>query len=124
MTLDLDPIRARLAAATPGPWERVPAIVSDTRPADCYDIWAADDWLCANIHHTDAALIANAPADMAALLAEVERLRETVAHVRGVAESWRDGFGPGSHVEGVMGRQVVSVDHATSTILAALDGAS
>ena len=82
MTLDLDPIRARLAAATPGPWERMPAEVSDTRPADCYDVWGGDDWLCASVHHTNADLIAHAPADLAALVAEVERLRETVQRVR------------------------------------------
>lgn len=52
--LDLEPIRARLAAATPGltyPFANWPL-----RP-------------------NDAALIANAPADLAAVVAEVERLR-------------------------------------------------
>jgi hypothetical protein len=49
--LDLDPIKARLAAATPGPW-----------------VYSCND----------AYLIANAPTDLAALVAEVERLRAAI----------------------------------------------
>lgn len=78
--LDLDPIRARLAAATPGPW---------------YSEWVPDDdWIvvygqphgayvcpevCTLTDDADAEFIAHAPADIAALLAEVERLREQLA---------------------------------------------
>ena len=93
MTLDLDPIRARLAAATPGPWEYRPFTEID--PDGAFDLAhvVADDpddpagdqvSVCASIMRPDADLIANAPTDMAALVAEVERLRVAVWRVREV----------------------------------------
>lgn len=92
--LDLDPIKARLQAATPGPWMR------DKWKADI-DIVRQVDWTpcgaeghndCAvaqTIHPadvaavglghdraiTDAEFIAHTPTDIAALVSEVERLR-------------------------------------------------
>lgn len=74
--LDLNPIKARLAAAAPGPWE-----CSRERPDHTGDhvvceatfdvrrVASAGRWV-------NALLIANAPGDLAALVAEVERLRE------------------------------------------------
>jgi hypothetical protein len=84
MTPDLEAIKARLAAATPGPW--------------IYDEWYGTEdggWAAIGPHHEagegecdepdgepherakrDGALIAHAPTDLAALVAEVERLRE------------------------------------------------
>jgi len=55
MNIDLDAIKARLDAATSGPW------------------WTDDT------AEMDAVLIAHAPGDLAALVAEVERLRERIA---------------------------------------------
>lgn len=77
-----DAIRARLAAATPGPWH-----VSN----DGLKVWLAvcvvgqrrlilpqaDSILLAH-GKPDAEFIAHAPADMRALLAEVERLRNAL----------------------------------------------
>ena len=75
-------IRARLDAATPGLWEREndgtgSTITSDTRGiGQAFNI----NW------RNDADLIANAPADLAWLLDENERLAVTVARVEQVAE--------------------------------------
>lgn len=73
--LDLEPIKARLAAATPGPWE------SDIYPG-------SENWVYVGgvrgpgpslelgaDSSGDAEFITNAPTDIAALVAEVERLR-------------------------------------------------
>ena len=77
----IDEIRDRLDKATPGPWE------ATYEPSDRWTSitgQAHDDggrWLlcpevatCEGEGHTDADLIANAPADLAWLLGEVERL--------------------------------------------------
>ena len=80
MTLYLDPIRARLAAATPGPWEvdecsdeTTVIVAGSDLTIICSELWQGWEGT------QDAALIANAPADLAALLAEVERLRTELA---------------------------------------------
>ncbi len=84
-TLDLEPIKARLAAATPGPWGfhvlpqpvgiTVATIHSEQGPRET--CWTVD--LPPEIGgmgtEKDAEFIANAPEDIAALVAEVERLR-------------------------------------------------
>ncbi len=56
ITLDIEAIRARLAAATPGPWNHA-------------------SWQLGQINFADADLIGYAPTDIVALLAEVARLR-------------------------------------------------
>ena len=105
--LDLDPIRARLAAATPGPWENdgggevgqhwsspqpLASIVSTevSCMAYCYGGSAAGV-----IRDEDADFIAHAPTDIAALLAEVERLRKHISIIErrccdGCVEGCRD----------------------------------
>ena len=84
-TLDLEPIKERLAAATPGPWDfhvlpqsvgiTVATIHSEQGPRET--CWTAD--LPPEIGgmgtEKDAEFIAHAPEDIAALVAEVERLR-------------------------------------------------
>ena len=55
-------IESRLAAATPGPW------------------FAYRDGLAAFIREADLTVIANAPTDLADLVAEVRRLRGNCAH--------------------------------------------
>jgi ribosomal protein S15P/S13E len=112
--LNLDEIKARLAAATPGPWRwyinkrsrdiRLEAehsgrlIVMDfvrwgmqcaqprfrTQPHDLMTEYSD----C--VPHADAGLIAHAPTDIAALIGEVEQLRETIAHYQAdVANNYR-----------------------------------
>jgi len=76
----LTEIRARLAAATPGPWH----VFRDSIVASAW-VNRGDDPICEVVTDandrspdqgdTDARLIANAPTDLADLLAEVQRLR-------------------------------------------------
>ena len=85
--IDLDAIKARLAAATPGPW-RVSRQNIDERPGtsevcdlvnDCWVIVEHNDL---GRYEDDADLIAHAPADIAGLVAEVERLRGEIERLR------------------------------------------
>lgn len=89
--LNLTPIQARLAAATPGPW--------DTRRSEQprHDTWSVTicqaeggagvvTWHARTAvprHEGNIALIANAPQDIADLLAEVKRLRQIEAAAKG-----------------------------------------
>ena len=67
----LDKIKARLAAATPGPWVLAPDRESITQTSHLTrDVWTIPRT------HEDMELIAHAPSDLAALIAEVERLRQ------------------------------------------------
>jgi hypothetical protein len=69
----LDAIKSRLAAATSGPWVQAPnKALSD---AVCIDGYDGKVQVCRMWKGGNATLIANAPTDIAALLAEVERLR-------------------------------------------------
>lgn len=67
--LDLDPMKERVDKATPGPWTnkryRVGTVATDWTVGTCNGL-------------NDAELIAHAPTDLAALIAEVERLRAQV----------------------------------------------
>ena len=89
-TLDLEPIKERLAAATPGPWrvwhDPDPSKVRSTavETAWCYGDIEGDTELITDYLPTgaDAEMIANAPEDIAALISEVERLREQVEAVK------------------------------------------
>lgn len=72
--LDLESIKARLAAAIPGPWESGRS-VEGLLGIYCLSAAFRLAWLDGS-RETDADLIANAPADIAALIAEVERLRD------------------------------------------------
>lgn len=86
MTMDLGAIKARLAAATPGPWrspwESDDEYATFTGPdgAQVVDVTYYDGSRIV-VSEANAALIANAPTDLAALVAEVERLRRKAAHV-------------------------------------------
>lgn len=107
----IDEIRERLDKATPGPWAfaSAPAEESDETPADylagaltgdgpLFVVWvpstegnpggyvltaATGDGPHAS---QDADLIANAPADLAWCLGEIERLQEALA------QAWQEGF--------------------------------
>lgn len=85
-TLHIEAIRKRLEAATPGPWinrpygviQRVPSA-----PEDGYIVLWDDEARSKGLGTENFDLIANAPEDIAFLLAEVERLRELgVEHIR------------------------------------------
>ena len=82
---DLTPIKARLDAATPGPW----AVVDDLAVTAAPEVGGDDSCLSIVIpaiveftpRAADAEFIAHAPTDIAALVAEVERLQEQLADV-------------------------------------------
>jgi len=98
--MDLEPIKSRLAAATPGPWR---AQEFDSYPGDegsaivggysvglvAYavrpDFGAASGYDEAQCDR-DATFIAHAPTDVAALIAEVERLRGQIDAVKKIHE--------------------------------------
>ena len=68
----INEIKARLKAATPGPWDdKLTAVYKD-----CTAIR-----ICGDFHHfkTDAAFIANAPSDISYLLSEIEQLERESA---------------------------------------------
>lgn len=86
MTLDLDPIKAREAAATPGPWGESPkqpdAVISlapgaTRRGTFDYDYGGA--FIGESMLRADRAFVCAARTDVPALLAEVERLRAQLA---------------------------------------------
>lgn len=79
LTLNIAPIKARLAAVSPGEWG------ASYRPEGSTTVWrheaGAGRFTVAEVCSWDrrrenAEFIANAPADIAALLAEIERLRD------------------------------------------------
>lgn len=85
--LDLQPIKARLAAATPGPWEcsrEHPDLAGDhivLEPMfDVRRIASVSKWV-------NTLLITHAPSDLAALVAEVERLQALVEKLQRSAGS-------------------------------------
>lgn len=80
--INLEEIKGRLAAATPGHWMHGHCHMAhwvDTKP----DLTVME--ICdveSDNAYADAELIANAPADIAALIAEVERLQAQIGVVR------------------------------------------
>ena len=87
--LDKDAIKARLEAATPGPWREgrhVGVVVCDTRTFryesledEARDVEYYGGYpICESALSKDRDLIAHAPTDIADLLAEVERLEATL----------------------------------------------
>ena len=75
---DIAAIRARLAAATPGPWRLVEVVTGMFNIVGVLSSWNKTPCVSA----ADAALISHAPADLAALCGEVEELRKTLGSVR------------------------------------------
>lgn len=105
--LDLDPIKDRLAKATPGPWavdtakwdpddHSAPDLVirHDGDPSVCNPLYArnvarcypgdADMDTASGQEQRDTRFIANAPSDIAALVAEVEALRRVLVFADGM----------------------------------------
>jgi hypothetical protein len=83
MSLDLEAIRRRCEAATPGPWSVEEDWTAEVR---------SPSGLIAKViyprHLLDAEFIAAAREDVPALLAEVERLTAAVAERQGMVEHW------------------------------------
>ena len=73
--LDIEAIKGRLNDATPGPWKATYPInrkkASITQVKEDADGWSVH--IC-DVLKEDAELIANAPTDLAACVAEIERL--------------------------------------------------
>ena len=96
-TLDLEPIKERVAAATPGPWEAVgrsvesktwnPSFPNDVVSCDveCMDFCYGGTGLGVS-RPEDAELIAHAPEDLEALIEEVEMLRAHIAAQKDAAK--------------------------------------
>ncbi|MBN9607824.1 MAG: hypothetical protein BGO26_10160 [Actinobacteria bacterium 69-20] len=80
MSIDLDAIKARLAAATPGPWDYV-GQGWITHPGTTFAAVGTPDQGMIPCTDADADLIAHAPTDLAALLAEVRALRKRAANL-------------------------------------------
>lgn len=101
MTLDLAAIKARAEAATPGPWKvpiaNVFVVVAPNAPhhnppeglCPPYPWRVVVEPSLNDPSAEDAEFIAHAREDVPALVAEVERLREEVAELRGVASEYR-----------------------------------
>lgn len=93
--LDLQPIKARLASATPGPWESA-ELQGQSRRNSFFSVAVvgrrevrADIPCQAQPDECDADLVAHAPTDLAALVAEVERLRSAIAlHRKAYSDRW------------------------------------
>ena len=81
----LTEIRARLDAATPGPWRVIEPLSQNHRPprrmlvADLEAAQQSSEIGNVQMSWFDTRFIAHAPADIAWLLAEVERLEKRVA---------------------------------------------
>ena len=94
--LDLEAIKARVAKATPGPWEwriwaRRHILQHHDGPKASHVVLetqgdAGAEYPCAS--EADRDLIQNAPADLAALIAEIDRLRAEVEAERSEAISY------------------------------------
>jgi hypothetical protein len=79
----LDPIRARLATATPGPWEEywqghihAPANYPQAAAVSICQTFGREDRV-----HPNAALIAHAPTDLAKLVSAVEAVEKVAAEL-------------------------------------------
>lgn len=109
--LDLDPIKARLNAATPGPWKQRDGwkqTIMTTNKTFRYPPDYPSDYPSEHLipyQDSDGDFIAHAPTDIAALIEEVERVRAENAtlkeqleqvppsHFFGVGQEWEWGSG-------------------------------
>lgn len=107
--IDLDAIKVRLAAAVSGPWDfhypssrsRTPYIVQVDSERTVICKWIAHmEW-----DDDDAEFIAHAPADIAALLAEVERLTSLAR----AADAWAQAVAVPNGVQAAEQRLVEAV---------------
>lgn len=87
--LDLAPIKDRLLWASSWPWEydKSGRLYEKERSSGC--ILRSGAWGSGR-RAGDRSLILNAPADLAALIAEVEVLRRALLGIEGMIEGWTD----------------------------------
>lgn len=86
MMLNLEPIKAREAAATAGPWTLDEPYEVDDKGTRITFINGPEWWYDGGLieSQADAAFIASARSDVPALVAEVERLRERIEFLESV----------------------------------------
>lgn len=112
--IDLDAIRARVAAATPGPWHvwaSQPEVQVQNADGQC--LAAVETWGVGR-GCIDADLIAHAPTDLAALCDEVERMRAENAALR--ADVMRYASGVASAERGIAAlREIIAGRRAPPT---------
>lgn len=83
--LDLEAIKARVGAATPGPWESSYGLISTAE-------WPHAKEICeAGGRHEDTLFITHARMDMPALIAELEVARRVIEQVRQYDRDYRPG---------------------------------
>lgn len=93
----LAPIRARLAAATPGPWEWIGSNLERCSPGygDVLEVEVECGSYCyggsprMNISAGNKALLENAPTDLARLLAAIEAVESTAKYLDKLADGDR-----------------------------------
>lgn len=83
--IDLNKIKARTTAATPGPWEKIESHLGKKEPY--YGVYTWDKksitgWGRVCQPGNDAAFIAHARVDIPALVAEVDRLQEALTEAK------------------------------------------
>lgn len=122
--LDLEPIKARIEAATPGPWtwdhpEADGGLVSETKmDGETSDldgrrvIYPAVVLDSGPEHGCDGDLIAHAPVDLSALVVEVERLRAVEAAARVLMHEIDNG-----HINGKLDELEVAEDALRSLLV-------
>ena len=124
---DLNPIKARLAAATDGPWyAHADDLIGgwcirtvDTPPSE------GPGEVASFIRKEDAALIAHARADLPALVAEVEHLRATVSFLRACVPPRRPSdYGHEIWAEEVQAAEARGVEEERARIVADLRSAA
>lgn len=119
----LDGIKARLAGATPGPWEfdgdtvcQKSGNYAEVIPTTVNCMSYCYGGSVQRPETPDAEFIAAAPMDVARLVGAVEA-------VLGLAGDWEANYGSGSKAEQVLGKQKVSIDFAVGHIRAAIENA-
>ncbi len=95
--LDLEPIKAREAAATPGPWESKRGddhceqkIVGPGERMLFVQSWKDGHAELTREVRNDCLFIAHARADVPALVREVERLREQIEDMQNRGAGWEE----------------------------------
>jgi len=131
---ELDQIKARLQAATPGPWEadtgvRGDCVVWGPNGRFLMNAQAEPHWIeypgekrsvSFDVDRRDAEFIAHARTDVPALLALVRAQQAKLDAAADLISEWEKFAGPGSQNERVFGKQVISVELAVNAIRAAI----
>ena len=113
--LDLEPIKERLTAATPGPWfaDDDGGVSTEPHAYTMTSTPVVDTEGCGMGNPKDATFIANAPTDITALVAEVERLEKEVGTERSKQNAWMDLY----HVTAKRNKQLTEAIEADSDVM-------